>query len=71
MPKTKFKKLQAPTTAQIRAVRVAAGLTQAEAAEMCQAGLRTWHGWENGDSQMHPIFWAWFQECAEITAVAS
>lgn len=69
MPKTKFKKMPAPTYAQIRAARVAAGLTQAEAAGVCQASLRSWSNWERGDQPMHPIFWAWFLECAEISTV--
>lgn len=61
----KFKKMKPPEAAQIRAAREAAKLTQAEAAAICQAGLRTWNGWEAGRAQMHPIFWLWFRECAK------
>lgn len=69
MAKSKFKKMTAPTHAQIRAARVSAGLTQTEAAGVCQSSLRTWSNWERGVQQMHPIFWAWFLECAEVTAM--
>ena len=40
-------KLAVPTPAQIRAAREAAGLTQAEAAELVHAAsYRTWQNWE-------------------------
>ncbi|MEK9644303.1 MAG: helix-turn-helix transcriptional regulator [Alphaproteobacteria bacterium] len=32
----------------VKALRVARGHTQAQAAIACGVGLRTWHGWENG-----------------------
>lgn len=37
----------------IRAARVAAGLTQTEAASVVHASLRTWQQWEAGDRKMH------------------
>lgn len=46
-----------PTPAQIRAARVAAGLTQTEAAALIYATLRTWQDWEAGKRRMHPAFW--------------
>lgn len=69
MAKTKFKKMPAPTPEQIRAARKAAGITQADAAAIVQGSLRNWCAWESGERPMHPIFWAWFLECAEISTV--
>lgn len=46
-----------PSAKEIRAAREAAGLTQAQAAELVYATPRTWQNWESeGDEarQMHP-----------------
>lgn len=49
-----------PASADIRAARMAAGLTQTQAAKIIHCGLRTWQQWEAGDRQMHPAFWELF-----------
>jgi DNA-binding transcriptional regulator YiaG len=46
-----------PLPDEIRAARVAAGLTQTEAAALIYCTLRTWQQWEAGDRRMHPAFW--------------
>ena len=50
-----------PTPAEIRAARQAAGLTQAAAAALVQAGLRSWSHWENGDRRMPAATWELFR----------
>ena len=49
-----------PTPDAIRAARLAAGLTQAAAAALVQAGLRSWSHWENGDRRMPAATWELF-----------
>ena len=49
-----------PTPVEIRAARLAAGLTQAAAAALVQAGLRSWSHWENGDRRMPAATWELF-----------
>lgn len=46
-----------PTPAEIRAARVAAGLTQTEAGAVIYCAMRTWQDWELGNRRMHPAFW--------------
>ena len=53
--------MRAPTSEAIRAARASAGLSQAKAAELVHAGLRSWQQWEAGDRTMHPAFWELFQ----------
>ena len=43
-----------PTPDQIRAARLAAGLSQAEAGELILASKRSWENWEQGRVKMHP-----------------
>lgn len=54
-----------PKAAEIRAARVAAGLTQTEAGELVYSSLRTWQQWESeepGDQRrMHPGLWELWQ----------
>lgn len=56
-----------PTAAEVRAAREAAGLTQAQAAELVYANLRAWQRWEaDADStetarRMHPGLWELFR----------
>ncbi|WP_026485281.1 helix-turn-helix domain-containing protein [Alcaligenes phenolicus] len=38
----------------IRNARIAAGLTQTEAAQLVRASLRAWQQWEAGDRSMPP-----------------
>ena len=49
-----LKKLQSPTVAVIRDARIAANLTQSEAAQTARVSLRTWQRWEAGDRAMPP-----------------
>jgi len=44
----------APSPDEIRARRLAAGLTQRQAAELVHATLRAWESWEQGERPMHP-----------------
>lgn len=46
-----------PSPLAIKKAREAAGQTQAEAAKMVHAELRSWQRWEAGDRKMHPAFW--------------
>ena len=50
-----------PKPAEILAGRVAAGLTQTEAAALLYTTCRVWQQWEAGDRRMHPAFWDLFQ----------
>lgn len=46
-----------PNPAEIRAARIASGLTQTAAADLIYSSLRTWQDWEAGKARMHPAFW--------------
>lgn len=47
----------APSSAQIRKAREAAGLSQTAAAELLCVTLRTWQNWEAGSHRMRPVLW--------------
>ncbi len=47
-------KHSSPSPAAVRDARIAAGLTQTEAAQTVQASLRGWQQWEAGDRSMAP-----------------
>lgn len=49
------------TPAEIKAARIAAGLTQLQAAARIHCGETTWQAWELGRSKMHPAFWELFK----------
>ena len=49
-----------PSPADILSGRVAAGLTQSEAAALVHGSLRAWQQWEAGDRRMHPGLWELF-----------
>lgn len=49
-----------PTPDQIRAVRLAAGLSQPEAGELILASKRSWENWEQGRVNMHPGLFDYF-----------
>ncbi len=51
---THSEKQQSPTSAAIHEARMAAGLTQTEAAQTVRASLRGWQQWEAGDRTMPP-----------------
>ena len=53
--------MTSPSPAEIRQARELAGLSQAQAAALVHAGLRSWQHWEAGDRVMHPAFWELFQ----------
>lgn len=54
-------KARNPTPAEIRAARVAAGLSAREAGEIVHTTTRVWQQWEAGDRRMHPAFWKLFR----------
>ena len=51
---TQSKKQQSPKPAVVRDARIAADLTQTEAAQTVRASLRGWQQWEAGDRAMPP-----------------
>lgn len=50
-----------PQPADVRAARIAAGLTQTQAGALVHAACRTWQQWEAGDRPMHKGLWELFQ----------
>ncbi|MGE8318367.1 MAG: XRE family transcriptional regulator [Comamonas sp.] len=54
MPQPLPAKPESPAPAAIREARLAAGLTQTEAALTVRASLRAWQQWEAGDRAMPP-----------------
>ena len=48
------------TPSDIRAARIAAGLTQARAASLCYIARRTWQDNELGIAPIHPCVWRVF-----------
>jgi putative transcriptional regulator len=50
-----------PSPVTIKQAREAAGQTQAEAAKLVHADLRSWQRWEAGERKMHPAFWDLYQ----------
>jgi putative transcriptional regulator len=67
MPTTKKAVIQGtpPTANEVKARRLAVGLTQTEAAELVHTKCRTWQQWEASEDsvthrQMHPAFWELF-----------
>jgi len=56
-----------PRPAQIVRARLAAELTQREAAALLHTTDRVWRQWEAGDYWMHPAFWELFQLKARTT----
>ncbi|MBU2734275.1 helix-turn-helix transcriptional regulator [Acidithiobacillus caldus ATCC 51756] len=49
-----------PTPEEIRKVRLAAGLTQRQAAELIHSTTSAWESWEQGLRRMHPGLWELF-----------
>ena len=49
-----------PDPSDIKAARVAAGLTATEAAALLHTSYRAWKQWEDGDRRMHPAIWELF-----------
>ena len=50
-----------PTSAEIRAAREAAGLTQTQAAAVLDRGLSWWQRLEDGSRRMTPMLWHCWQ----------
>lgn len=50
-----------PEPDEIRAARLAAGLTQRQAGEVIGAAERTWQDWERGERNMPPAKWELFR----------
>lgn len=52
-----------PTVDEIKELRLKAGLTQRQAAEMCDVSLRTWQSWElkKSGNQMPSGMWKLFR----------
>ena len=46
-----------PSPEEVKAARVAAGLTQTEAAALLHTTCRVWQQYEAGVRRMHPAFW--------------
>lgn len=55
-----------PKPQQIVAARVAAGLTQTEAARLVYCSLRAWQQWEAGDRTMQAGLWELFRTKANV-----
>lgn len=51
-----------PTSEEIKAARIAAGLTQTQAAETIGYKLRTWQDWEAGKRNMREVVFELFQQ---------
>jgi putative transcriptional regulator len=52
--------VKSPTVDEVRAARIAAGLTQTAAGELVGGSLTTWQGWEYGTRTVSPAVWAMF-----------
>ena len=52
--------MNTPTPTEIKDARLKAGLTQTQAAELVEVGLRTWQQWEKGDRKMSKPAFALF-----------
>ncbi len=50
-----------PAPEEIKDARLAASLTQTQAAELIYSSLRAWQQWEAGDRKMHPAFFELFK----------
>ena len=55
-----------PTSSDLKACRMTAGLTQTEAGALVGAALRTWQSWEAGDRKMPEAKWELF--CLKVIA---
>jgi putative transcriptional regulator len=53
-------RMKEPTVEQIKQARIAADLTQTQAAAIIHSALNTWQQWEHGKRKMHPAFFELF-----------
>ncbi len=58
-----------PAPDEIRRLRLAAGLSPAEAAKGVYAAPGAWEQWETGERPMHPVFWRNFKISVSKTIV--
>jgi DNA-binding transcriptional regulator YiaG len=49
-----------PSPEEIKSARLAAGLTQTQAARLVHGTCRMWQYWEAGERRMHPAIWQLF-----------
>lgn len=49
-----------PTPVEVKAARLAAGLTQTQAAALVYKTLSGWQRWEQGERDMDPALWELF-----------
>lgn len=49
-----------PAPAEIKAARLALGLSQTAASAIVYTSLRNWQQWEAGECRMHPASWELF-----------
>lgn len=57
--------MNSPTAAEIKALRVKHGLTQAQAARVIGLAPRSWEAFEQGRNQLQPVLWYAFQKRLE------
>ena len=58
-------KSDSPTPAEVRALRMAHGQTQAQAAAMVHMKARAWQKYEGNEAAMHPAVWELYRiKCA-------
>lgn len=58
---------RSPRPEAIRRARIAAGLTQTDAAALIFCSLRGWQDWESGARRLHPSMWRdWQNQIAKI-----
>ena len=55
-----------PTSSDLKAFRITAGLTQTEAGALVGAAFRTWQSWEAGDRKIPEAKWELF--CMKVIA---
>lgn len=53
--------LHPPSAKEVKAARLASGLTQSKAAALVHCSTRSWQNWELSCSLMHPAFWELFK----------
>jgi len=54
------KENESPDIFEIKAARLASGLSQSEAAKLIKSSKRSWENWEQGRVKMHPGLFDYF-----------
>jgi len=52
--------MESPSPSDVRAARLAEGLTLAAASALIHSRWRSWQNWEAGTRRMHPAMWELF-----------